>query len=349
MIVLCVFCGCFSKSFTQQNQSTNNQVYVYDTVHVKQIVYDTIYKDIDNQDLNKMPSNYPEKINDGPSLFRRKISIHSDIKQTHQPVKRKLSGNFKLSTIAGTGIVDYKFSKNSIYSRLLSDSYQSHYESALGIELNWQKALWTVRSGTYLKKRNSEVSYPQLKSIVFKDRKSVSPVNIIVTDTIDQYFKFENSDTTWHYVISENSEIRYDTSTVTDTLQETKRNSYHGVNSWTFLDIPITAGINVFRKNRVSINMLAGIWLSIPLSAKGRLIGPDGSNYRKLDDFPFKKFQIDGQVGLKGTYYFNNKMGLFVQPVYKYSVNNILDIDLFNYNAQHTFSLYIGLVKQIGN
>ena len=105
-------------------------------------------------------------------------------------------------------------------------------------------------------------------------------------------------------------------------------------NSYQYLDIPIKANYSIIDK-RLRLFISAGISTNVFLIGKETFIAEyeDGSTKKRSHDFSvdFSKINFAALVGLGLDYDLTNKVRIRIEPIYRRSINSIIDAPIKGY------------------
>ncbi len=223
--------------------------------------------------------------------------------------KKKLHINLK--TYINPMIPAGKYGSTSSLTEDLADYYNNERKGlpsfSLGTQAGVEYGKWMSRMG--------------LAYTVFREQVDHAPTNVIIskknyfqTDTLDEYFRVYQGDTTWIYA-TQNRQYSYIDTTYLNTPY---------TNRYSYFEIPFSVGYSLkYSKFSYILNtgIIAGFYIK-RLNQRNVYVEQERSLQFLNEQNAMKRFNFSVFLSVEISYYYSEKFDFFVEPMIKKHINS---------------------------
>ena len=184
------------------------------------------------------------------------------------------------------------------YTSLMQNSVAGQsFKFSTGILAGYDYHLFGIKAG---------VGYARLGE-KFSHSFSVESGGFFKTDTVEKYYTLSGADTSWFYITDS-----------TWMPKDSKNYSYNKVNSYHYIDVPVSVKLRFLRKRTFEIYALGGVNANILVSADALQINPDDKlAVIDVSENDLRKVLLSWHTGIGATYKINPRSGLVAETCYR--------------------------------
>ncbi|MFW6273239.1 MAG: hypothetical protein ACOC2U_05625 [bacterium] len=325
---------CYSQE-ANDNSSDTNVIYIYDTVKHEKVIYEYDTTWISKRkaaDIQKIKNKELESVclkqeNQIFGLIPDSI-LYEDMILSPEKGGIPIKNFFNIET----GIFSpYSAYLNSSETDLFLEQYKQSTSPVIAgniglTYLRRQKQLH-FGIGIYYLQYIQSVDFPEIKRVDDNSYYDVYTGGYWVKDTVETYYQYNGSDTTWYYITDDRWVETTDSFYIEQIDTVILRNSHQSHNYFTYLEIPFSFGYSFLNTVPWDISIYSELITSILINTKGSTIisgQPDKYSKQKINSL--KKIVFFYSIGLRVSYKFNQSSGIYLQPGFRQSIEyqNIL-------------------------
>jgi hypothetical protein len=198
------------------------------------------------------------------------------------------------------GDVRYKSSSTASdeYTSLMQNSVSGQsFNFSTGILAGYDYHFIGIRSGLGYTRLGEKFAYSF----------SVESGGFFKTDTVEQYYTLSGADTSWFYITDS-----------TWIPKDSKNYSYSQVNSFNYIDVPVSVKLRFLRMKTYEIYALGGVNANFLISVDALHINPDNENeVISISENDLKKVLISWHTGIGASFKINPRAGLIAEACYR--------------------------------